>query len=134
VAKRDDSLPGGEIESIIGGGTTFNGDLTFSGQVRLDGTIDGSVKSNGDESSQLVIGAKGRVKGDVDVAHVIVGGVVEGSVGARKSLKILSDGKVSGTATYGTLEVVSGGQVDGELRAGSSPAVRATPGIVQKAS
>ena len=133
MAKRDDSLPGGEIESIIGAGTTFNGDLIFSGQVRLDGVVDGSVKSNGDESSQLVIGAKGRVKGDVDVAHIIVGGTVEGSVGARKSLKILSEGKVSGTATYGTLEVVSGGQVDGELRAGTS-AVRSTPGIIQKAS
>jgi len=129
VGRRGDS--GGEIESIIGGGSAFVGDLTFSGQVRLDGVIEGSIRSKGDDTSQLVIGPQGVVKGDVDVPNVIAGGRVEGSLKASKTLKVLSEGRIQGDATYGSLEVMSGALVEGQLKSSGKSAADGSPGIVK---
>lgn len=110
----------GEIETIIGASSTMNGDLKFSGQLRLEGTVEGSVISSGDDGAQLVIGSGGRVKGDVNVPTVVNGGSVDGSLTASKSLSVLGSGAVKGSASYGSLEVTAGGRIDGELRPLSS--------------
>ena len=129
VGRRGDSS--GEIESIIGGGSSFTGDLTFSGQVRLDGVVEGSIRSKGDETSQLVIGPQGVVKGDVDVPNVIAGGRIEGSLKARKTLKVLSEGRIQGDATYGSLEVMSGALVEGQLKSSGKTSTDSAPGLIK---
>lgn len=93
----------------------MSGDLKFSGQLRLEGTVEGSVVAAGDDNAQLVVGTGGRVKGDVNVPTVVNGGSIDGSLTASKTLNLLGSGAIMGSASYGSLEVAAGGQIDGEL-------------------
>ena len=69
------------IASLIGAGSTLVGDLTFAGGLRIDGTVQGSVRCVGGESAgMLVISEKGAVEGEVRAAHLVVAGRITGPV------------------------------------------------------
>ena len=52
------------IDTLIGPGIRVDGDLSFTGGLRIDGEVRGNVVAAPDQPSVLVIGATGRVEGD----------------------------------------------------------------------
>ncbi len=52
---------GGGSASIIAAGTTLKGDITSSGDIRIDGTLQGNIHC----TAKVVIGANGTVEGDI---------------------------------------------------------------------
>lgn len=110
------------IASLIGAGSTFVGDLTFSGGLRIDGTVRGSVHCVGGEGAgMLVISEQGAVEGEVRAAHLVVSGRINGPVFTTELVELQPKARVEGDVHYRALEMHHGAIVDGRLVHQSGP-------------
>ncbi|MDE2117543.1 MAG: polymer-forming cytoskeletal protein [Betaproteobacteria bacterium] len=109
------SKPQNRIDSLIGAGTRIDGNLSFSGGLRVDGEVNGSVVAAPGKPSTLVLSEHGRVNGEINVTHLVVNGMVEGPVRAAEYLELQSKAKVIGDVHYKTLEIQLGAIVEGRL-------------------
>ena len=109
------SKPQNRIDSLIGAGTRIDGNLSFSGGLRVDGEVNGSVVAAPGKPSTLVLSEQGRVNGEINVTHLVVNGIVEGPVRAAEYLELQSKAKVIGDVHYKTLEIQLGAIVEGRL-------------------
>jgi cytoskeletal protein CcmA (bactofilin family) len=109
------STPQNRIDSLIGAGTKVNGDVHFSGGLRVDGEIDGNVTANLGKPSTLVLSEHARVDGAINVTHLVVNGVVTGPVYAADYLELQSKAKLIGDVHYKTLEIQLGAIIEGKL-------------------
>jgi cytoskeletal protein CcmA (bactofilin family) len=80
------------INTIIGPGTSINGDIEAGGFTRIDGSLRGNLTAKG----RVVVGEKARMKSSVSGTSVTIGGVVYGNVLASERLIILATGLVLG--------------------------------------
>ena len=112
--KRHDK-PQNRIDSLIGAATKIEGNLNFSGGLRVDGEVTGNIVSLPGEPSTLVLSEHGRVNGEINVAHLVMNGVVMGTVRADEYLELQSKARVTGDVHYRTLEIQLGAVVEGRL-------------------
>ncbi len=103
------------IDSLIGTGTVIEGDLTFSGGLRIDGVIKGAVRASGNKPASLVLSETARIEGSVEVAHVVINGAVVGPINASEFLELLPKARVTGDVTYKAIEIHVGAIVMGQL-------------------
>ena len=103
------------IDSLIGTGTTVEGDVTFTGGLRIDGTVRGRVVAVDDEAATLVVSEQAKIDGEVRVSHVVVNGAVNGPVTASDSLELQAKARVNGDVIYRRLEMHAGAIVQGKL-------------------
>lgn len=94
----------GEINTLLGRGSEFEGKLTFEGTVRIDGTLKGEVFSD----DVLIVGEGARVEAEIDVGEIIIQGTVLGNVRAKRSIEILTPGRVKGDLTTPSLQIDKG--------------------------
>lgn len=109
------SKPQDRIDSLIGSTAKIEGNLTFSGGLRVDGEINGNVIAVPGEPSTLVLSEHGRINGEVSVTHLVVNGIVTGSVSASEYMELQSKSKIIGDVNYKTLEIQLGAIVEGTL-------------------
>ena len=109
------SKPQTQIDSLIGAGTTIEGNLNFSGGLRIDGQINGNVVAAQGKPSTLVLSEHARVNGEVNVTHLVINGTISGPVFASEYMELQSKAKVNGDVNYTTLEIQLGAVVDGRL-------------------
>lgn len=81
-----------KISTIIGKGCVLDGNFSAAGSVRLDGTIEGNVKVTG----QFILGASGKVLGNIEACSVVIGGEVLGNVMAPQKAVLVSSARVIG--------------------------------------
>ena len=103
------------IDSLIGAGTTINGDINFTGGLRIDGTIKGNIKAVGDKPGTLVLSELAKIEGEIEVGHVVVNGTVAGPVRASEYLELMPKARVTGDVTYKTIEIHVGAIVMGRM-------------------
>lgn len=114
--KTADNKPLGRIDSLIGVGTRVEGNVVFSGGLRVDGEIKGCVSApEGVEGSTLVLSEQARIEGEVKVAHFVVDGAVVGPVTATETLELQSKARIVGDVTYATIEMHQGAIIEGRL-------------------
>ena len=94
----------GEINTLLGRGSEFEGKLTFEGTVRIDGTLKGEVFSE----DVLVVGEGAHVEAEIDVGEIIVQGTIVGNIRAKRSIEILAPGRVKGDVTTPSLQIDKG--------------------------
>ncbi|HKA89649.1 MAG TPA: polymer-forming cytoskeletal protein [Haliangiales bacterium] len=94
----------GDITTLLGPGSTFEGKLTFEGTVRIEGKLAGEIFSN----DVLVVGEGAEVKAEVDIGEIIIQGTVVGNIRAKKSVEIQAPGKVKGDITTPSLQIDRG--------------------------
>lgn len=105
-----------EIGSLIGTGTTVSGDVTFTGGLRIDGTVRGAVRcSDGEKGGMLVISELGSVEGEVRASHLVVAGRITGPVHASELVELQPKARVVGDVHYRALEMHHGAVVEGML-------------------
>ncbi len=124
--KKKAHVPQKQIDSLIGAATTIEGDVNFTGGLRVDGCIKGHIHSVGDAPSTLVVSEKARVEGEIKVSHVVIDGTVDGPVHATEYLELLHNARITGDVSYRTLEMQVGAVIDGRLlhiQAGSADVV-----------
>ena len=103
------------IDSLIGAGTTIEGDISFTGGLRVDGHIKGNVTATGTKPGTLVLSELAKVEGQIDVAHVVVNGTVAGPVRASEYVELLPKARVTGNVSYKSIEIHVGAIVMGQL-------------------
>jgi cytoskeletal protein CcmA (bactofilin family) len=109
------SKPQTQIDSLIGAGTTIEGDLNFSGGMRIDGQVNGNVVAAQGKPSTLVLSEHARVNGEVNVTHLVINGAISGPVFASEYMELQSKAKVNGDVHYTTLEIQLGAIIEGRL-------------------
>src|SRR5512141_3074277 len=103
------------IDSLIGAGSTIEGNITFTGGLRIDGHIKGNVRAAGSKPGTLVVSELAKVEGEIDVAHVVINGTVAGPVRATEYLELLPKARVTGDVSYKSIEIHVGAIVMGRL-------------------
>ena len=112
---RRESKPQNRIDSLIGASTRIEGNLFFTGGLRLDGTVRGNVAALPDQPGTLVLSEHARIDGEVQAAHVVINGTVNGPVHATESLELQAGCRVKGDVYYKSIEIVRGALVEGRL-------------------
>jgi len=74
------------VNSIIGSGTRFRGDLILQGLLRIDGDFEGSIETDG----RILVGKEGRARCILEAETVVIGGVVKGDIKATRKVVLLS--------------------------------------------
>ena len=90
--------------SRIENSTTIKGDIISEGDFRIDGTLEGSIKTNG----KIVIGKEGIVKGGISCNKADVEGKIKGDLFVSETLNLRSTSNVEGEVIIGKLVVESG--------------------------
>ena len=101
--------PTNSAPSIIGSDVTIKGDITTLGEIQLDGTIEGDVRS-----ASVTIGEHGAVQGVVTAEEVVVKGTVNGQIKGR-NIRLEKTAKVRGDLFHETLSVEAGAFIEGKL-------------------
>ena len=107
--------PQNRIDSLVGAGTVVEGNIAFSGGLRVDGRIRGNVLTADDQPSTLVVSEKAQIEGEIRVSHAVVNGTVIGPVFGAEYVELQPKSNVTGDVHYRTLEIQLGAVVQGRL-------------------
>ena len=103
------------IDSLIGPNTQIEGNINFSGGLRVDGHICGNIIASGDTHSTLVLSEQGNIEGKIQVSNVVINGTVSGPIYADEYLELQAKAKVFGDVYYGAMEIQLGASVEGKM-------------------
>jgi cytoskeletal protein CcmA (bactofilin family) len=109
------SKPQNRIDSLIGAGTVVEGNISFTGGLRVDGRVRGSVLTADDQPSTLVLSEKAQIEGEIRVSHAVINGTVIGPVYGGEYVELQPKSNVTGDVHYRTLEIQLGAVVQGRL-------------------
>lgn len=112
---RKQSKPQTRIDSLIGSTTRIEGNVFFSGGLRVDGMVRGNVAALPDQPGTLVISEHARIDGEVEAAHIVVNGSVNGPLNATETLELQAGSRVKGDVHYKSIEMLQGAVVEGRL-------------------
>jgi cytoskeletal protein CcmA (bactofilin family) len=113
--KKSGSKPQNRIDCLIGAGTTVEGDIVFTGGLRVDGSVRGNVTAADGKPGTLVLSEDARIEGEIRVSHIVINGTVVGPVHADEYVELQPKAKVTGDVHYRTLEMQLGAVVQGRL-------------------
>jgi len=105
TAKKKPAVP-----TIISADLTVSGNLNCEGEVQIDGTVDGDVRSN-----RLSVGETGEIKGAVVADEALIRGTVKGQIRSR-AVTLTRTAQVKGDIFHETLSIEPGAQLDGHCR------------------
>ena len=91
-------------QNIIAQGSTFVGDITSKGAYRIDGTIQGTLKTPG----KIVVGKTGIVNGTLEGANADFEGKFSGKLKLSGTLSLKSSAHIEGEVEVGKLAVEPG--------------------------
>ena len=122
--RREAALTGGSAgdTTLISSGTTVKGDITFSGQLDVEGSVVGSIQAESGKDAVLRVVAGGKVSGEIKVPHATVNGNVEGDIHTSERLELAEQAVIDGDVYYNLIEMAVGAKVNGGLRHTSSVA------------
>jgi cytoskeletal protein CcmA (bactofilin family) len=103
------------IDSLIGAGTAVEGNLTYVGGLRVDGSVRGDITCTGEQPGMLVVSEEARIEGQIRAAHVVINGTVVGPVFGSQYVELQAKARVTGDVHYRTLEIQLGAVVQGRL-------------------
>ena len=98
--------------NIITVGTLIKGDITASGDFRLDGTLEGNIQLNG----KLVVGDSGVVTGNVMCQNANIIGTVNGNLSVKERLSLHTSARVRGDILINKLSIEPGAVFTGKCR------------------
>jgi len=108
-----DGVPG---LSIIGAGMRVVGDISADGVVKIEGSVNGTVRA----AKQVLVARGGEVEGDVVSREAIIGGEVRGAIYAEERVELQATSVVHGDITTKRLFVQEGGEINGVIRMGEA--------------
>lgn len=121
MAKDNNSTPtqpGREgVISIIGPGMRVVGDCATEGTLRIEGSVEGTVRAG----KAVVLGKDGVVDGDITTQDAVIGGRVTGSIVAESRLELQATCSVEGQIHARRIKLEEGGHVDGTVKIGEVP-------------
>ncbi|CAN5783135.1 hypothetical protein BH23GEM6_BH23GEM6_00540 [soil metagenome] len=108
------SSTGESAISIIGPGMHIRGDLTTDGTVRVEGSIEGTIRAG----KSVILGKEGLINGDVLTQDAVIGGQLIGSIVAESRLELqatcIVEGEIRARAEH--LKLEEGAQFNGAIQ------------------
>ena len=99
----------GVIPSIISQSSEFKGNIKTSGEIQIDGFVNGDVKAK-----QIVVGKNGKVRGNITASFLRICGKVEGEIRAE-TMEIVSSASVKGNVFKKDISIERGAKVIGNI-------------------
>jgi len=90
--------------NVIGKATEITGDISSDGDFRIDGKVDGNVKTSG----RLIIGTDGIITGTIDCANADVEGRISGKLTCSGTLTLKATAVIDGEVYLEKLAVEPG--------------------------
>ncbi len=102
------------VISIIGPGMRVVGDCETEGTLRIEGTVEGTVRAG----KAVVVGKDGLVQGDISTQDAVIGGRVTGMVVAESRLELQATCIIEGEIRARRIKLDEGGKVNGKVQMG----------------
>jgi cytoskeletal protein CcmA (bactofilin family) len=96
---------------VIGQGISLSGEVAACDRL----VVEGGIKAKLQNCQNVIISETGVFEGQASTENADVRGRFEGELAVRKRLMIRAGGHVSGTITYGELEIEAGGKITGNI-------------------
>lgn len=90
--------------NVIAKNTTIIGDIKSDGDFRIDGTLEGSLKTDG----RVIIGSDGFIKGKIEATNADIEGKFSGELLVSNTLTIKATADISGEVIIGKLSIEPG--------------------------
>lgn len=103
------------IDTLVGADTRIEGDLYFSGGLRVDGAIRGNVSEQNGAPSTIIVSEHGSIEGAVSAAKIVLNGKVVGPVKASQFIELQTKARIIGDLYYKSLEMHTGAVIEGKL-------------------
>jgi cytoskeletal protein CcmA (bactofilin family) len=111
-AKGTEALERREVNAFMGAETFFEGKLTYTGAVRLDGRFKGVIRSD----DTLIVGETGRIEGELHVGITIIQGEVVGNVYGKERVELHHPGRMIGNITAPVVIMDEGAILEGNCK------------------
>jgi len=116
--KKDTGLD--EIETVIGPSVQVEGNFIANGNVVIEGTVSGSVRTE----KNLKVGSEAKIFASVSADNAFIAGEIQGNVTCHGSLELASSAKIFGDIKTNMLMVATGAVLIGRCQAGDSKKAR----------
>jgi cytoskeletal protein CcmA (bactofilin family) len=90
--------------NVVAKNTTIKGDINSDGDFRIDGTLEGTLKTTG----RVIIGVDGFINGNVEATNADIEGKFSGQLQISNLLTIKATSTISGDAIIGKLSIEPG--------------------------
>ncbi|MBL7883750.1 MAG: polymer-forming cytoskeletal protein [Bacteroidia bacterium] len=100
--------------NIIGTGTIIEGDITTNGDMRIDGSLTGTINVKG----KLVVGVSGMVEGEIICQNADISGTIKGKIGVAELLSLKSSSKLTGDIITNKIAIEPGATFSGSCSMG----------------
>ena len=101
------------ISTLLGVGTTVEGNLAFNDTIRLDGKVSGKINS---EKGTLIVGERAVVEAQIRVGTAIVKGTVNGHIQAAERIDVYPPAKITGDIQAPVISIETGVVFQRELQ------------------
>lgn len=101
--------------NMIGYGTVINGDIQSQGDIRVDGTLKGSVSTEG----KVVLGKEGVIEGGVVCKNADISGSLKAKITVSELLSLKSTAKLNGDIVTNRLSIEPGASFSGSCSMGA---------------
>lgn len=105
----------------IGQGVVIEGRITSSKDLRIDGTVEGTIEVG---NHVLTVGPRAEVKANLAAKSILISGTVIGNVTATVRVDLQATASVEGDISSPQLLMVDGAVVKGRVTAGGTPAAK----------
>lgn len=102
------------VISIIGPGMKVIGDCLTEGTVRVEGTVEGSIRAG----KAVVVGKQGVVTGDVVTQDAVISGRVNGTLVAESRLELQASCRIDGEVRTRRMQLEEGAVLNGSVQMG----------------
>lgn len=100
--------------NIIGPGTVITGDINTNGDLRVDGTVNGTLTVKG----KLVLGNTGNIEGEVTCQNADISGGIKGKITVSELLSLKGTAKINGDIITNKLAIEPGANFTGSCSMG----------------
>jgi cytoskeletal protein CcmA (bactofilin family) len=107
-----DTTTNNVAESIVGPSVKIEGDLKSQGNLRVDGTVNGKLKT----AQNLYVGETANITADVEAENAVISGAVQGNVKIAAALVLTKTAKLNGDINCGSLRVEEGAYFFGKCQ------------------
>ena len=101
--------------NTIGTGTIINGDIVSKGDIRIDGTLKGSINTEG----KVVLGDEGVIEGDVVCKDADISGTIKAKITVSQLLSLKTSAKLNGDIITNKLSIEPGAAFSGSCSMGA---------------
>ncbi len=112
----DEIGTGGNLNTIIGKGSVFEGTMKVQSTLRVDGKVKGNITT----SDSLVVGKEGDLDGEIAVRNAIVGGKLRGKLTASGKVVLEASSVFSGELKTTKLVIDEGAVFEGSCSMGAA--------------